>query len=274
MAEVFFVHPVHTDYCSNIQGQVRNVLTNTELKGTVTACGYVAVVIKKADTKKKTYLKHRFVIKCFNSKQLTRDAQVHHVSRNRQDNAIVNVRIMTPAQHGKEHRGGSKARVRRHSVGVVRISADGDRRIFASQTAAAAESGISSNAICICLSTKRYVSGGYRWERHDLPDKDIPNERWVCLENPGVQVSDHGRCRQFGKAASFGCLQENGYFMISLQHKKYPIHRLVCTAFHGSQPEGMTADHIDRNKGNNQAGNLRWATNQQQALNRRFCKRT
>lgn len=55
------------------------------------------------------------------------------------------------------------------------------------------------------------------------------------------------------------------------QDKKYLIHILVCTAFHGLPPPDMkdpTVDHRDRQRGNNSATNLTWASRAQQGLNR------
>ena len=39
------------------------------------------------------------------------------------------------------------------------------------------------------------------------------------------------------------------------------VHRIVATAFHGEQPsEKHIVDHIDTNRRNNRAENLRWIT--------------
>jgi len=53
-----------------------------------------------------------------------------------------------------------------------------------------------------------------------------------------------------------------------VDHKNYKVHRLIAEAFHpnpGFKPE---VDHIDRDRSNNFASNLRWATDTEQMGNR------
>ena len=48
------------------------------------------------------------------------------------------------------------------------------------------------------------------------------------------------------------------------------VHQLVCEAFNGKNPntdDNNTVDHIDRNRSNNKATNLRWASRYEQRLN-------
>lgn len=42
--------------------------------------------------------------------------------------------------------------------------------------------------------------------------------------------------------------------------QRHKIHRLVCAAFHGPEPEGCEVGHLDGNPGNNRAENLKWVT--------------
>lgn len=51
--------------------------------------------------------------------------------------------------------------------------------------------------------------------------------------------------------------------------KKLRLHRVVALAFHPNEANLPVVDHIDQNRFNNRASNLRWVTDKQNARNRR-----
>lgn len=64
--------------------------------------------------------------------------------------------------------------------------------------------------------------------------------------------------------------KRNGYRTVNLKainKRDRLIHDLVCAAFIGVKPIGMQVDHIDRNKNNNHASNLRYVTLSENKLN-------
>ena len=91
---------------------------------------------------------------------------------------------------------------------------------------------------------------------------------------PGYQISNKGRIwstksNQYLKPY----LNNSGYRMINIKaangkRKGELIHRLVAIHF-VDNPEGKTeVDHIDRDKENNDATNLRWATRNENNSNK------
>jgi hypothetical protein len=92
-------------------------------------------------------------------------------------------------------------------------------------------------------------------------------ETVVAPVNRNYAVSESGRV---GRIGNYGWLQpcrlkRGGYLAVNLWSKNrgrtWPLHQLVCIAFHGPRPSPKhDAAHIDGNKANNHWSNLRWAT--------------
>ena len=90
--------------------------------------------------------------------------------------------------------------------------------------------------------------------------------------NLGVVVKDNGEY-DYGYGFSFGKKHEKlAYTMVNspVNHKNYYVHRLVAIAFvrNPAPTELKHVDHIDQNKLNNAASNLRWVTPALNNLNR------
>lgn len=75
------------------------------------------------------------------------------------------------------------------------------------------------------------------------------------------QVSNWGRVRSL----LTDCIKRQkidryGYYVVTLYHKKYRVHRLVALAFCAGYADGLQVSHKDENKLNNFADNLEWVT--------------
>jgi hypothetical protein len=67
----------------------------------------------------------------------------------------------------------------------------------------------------------------------------------------GVLVGVRGR--------PIGTLSNTGYMRVTIRGMDMMIHRIIAATFHGENTH-MVVDHIDGNKLNNKADNLRWVT--------------
>ncbi|MBQ8461201.1 MAG: HNH endonuclease [Bacteroidales bacterium] len=106
----------------------------------------------------------------------------------------------------------------------------------------------------------------------DVFDREMQCEykgrRYLARDNGAIcrLPKDGGRPSKLDNVWSFGTKNpENGYMMFTGNIR---VHQVVCTAFHGPEPEPhMVVDHIDTNRCNNRPENLRWLTRLENALN-------
>lgn len=88
------------------------------------------------------------------------------------------------------------------------------------------------------------------------------------------QISNYGRIKSFhGKNAKIlkQFVNNKGYYMIALHKKnnvkKFTIHSLVAYMFIPNVENKEEIDHIDTDKSNNNADNLRWVTREENLSN-------
>jgi len=124
---------------------------------------------------------------------------------------------------------------------------------------------------CCCGNRQKSAKGfGWKWVV-----VNIPNEQWKSLtiktkDKGKIQILVSNKARiDYGNEIRLGSLMTSGYVATKIGGTSFQMHTLVCRAFHG-EPLclGMTPDHIDRNRINNDASNLRWATGSQQQMNK------
>jgi hypothetical protein len=69
-------------------------------------------------------------------------------------------------------------------------------------------------------------------------------------------------------------ISKGGYLAVRLVvngvRKKFLVHRLICTAFHGPKPTPLhEVRHLDGSRTNNSAANLAWGTRSENAMDRK-----
>jgi len=106
------------------------------------------------------------------------------------------------------------------------------------------------------------------------------NDNEIFLDIEGYEgrycISNYGRVwshQRGGKLLTPG-RAGTGYLTVSLwidsNKKTHTVHSLVGNAFVGTRERGMSFDHIDRNRQNNEASNIRLATKAEQMLNQKI----
>ena len=90
---------------------------------------------------------------------------------------------------------------------------------------------------------------------------------WRIVPNSNVEVSNDGRVRRDG--LEFIPYIDGKYRKINVNGKNVRLHRLIAIAFIPNPEAKLRVDHIDNNKINNCVENLRWATDHENARNRK-----
>lgn len=95
-----------------------------------------------------------------------------------------------------------------------------------------------------------------------------PSAEWRAVAGyEDYEVSSLGQVRsyKFGHPRLMSLVpNSDGYPTVRLSRdgrdRRFYIHRLVCTAFHGEQPAGHEVAHLDGSKTNARADNLKWCS--------------
>ena len=96
-------------------------------------------------------------------------------------------------------------------------------------------------------------------------------EKWKSINGfPNYEVSNFGQVRNIKSGRMISqSKQKDGYIHVRLcdngQKKYFGVHRLVALAFCQDYFEGAAVNHLDENKANNNAENLKWVTYSQNA---------
>lgn len=100
--------------------------------------------------------------------------------------------------------------------------------------------------------------------------KQHPTLPLLCDSETGLICwSERGRSRPLGWYA--GSKKKDGYLRVAYRGKDYPVHRIIAETFVENPDRKPIIDHVDRNRANNIARNLRWVTYSENRLNSQVC---
>jgi hypothetical protein len=265
-------HFKYKNYAATLDGKVYNLSKNREVGFDVDG-GYRRVMVSKSP--RITMMIHRFMWECLIGNELPLEYDVDHKDTNTSNNAFENLQLLTRKEHvtktakDNPHIGPSAGKV--NSKSIQYTDSGGTTFIYNSKKEACDKLGISNMMINRSLKTNKADSDGRLWS---IPQQiEITNRQWKTVPGlNGVEASSDGYIRNMtgNSDPRKGSIHKaSGYYNIKVNGKNYKSHQLICMAFHDLPPTDQhTVDHIDRNRLNNSADNLRWATSTEQNLNR------
>jgi hypothetical protein len=98
--------------------------------------------------------------------------------------------------------------------------------------------------------------------------KEYLHELFEYIDGKLYWKTDRGPHKVKGKRA--GCLDNRGYYVVSINNLSYQQHRIIWLYHHGNIPDCL--DHINGKKDDNRIENLRQATFSQNQYNKKIPK--
>ena len=277
----YFPHPLCPNYVANKDGYVYSLYTNKERTTKYSVDGYIRLSMFRDFGSKIFKRKHVIVWESITGTLVPTGYEIDHIDQNKENNAFDNLQCMTRKNHmiktNKENPHVIKSLVEGLHKNVIRTcsypnavcaSVLGHKcQILFSSRKDAAES-VLGTAQAVGYAIRNNVPYfGFMWS--NIKDPDLPGEEWLQGEISKYCVSSYGRVWPKNGYKTFGYKCPTRY-TTKLGGRNYGVHELICYAFHGSKPSLQhTVDHIDGNPHNNHYKNLRYATKQEQAINRR-----
>ncbi len=261
-------HPIHTNYCfsdtMHEEGSVFKRLTGKFYHGSIQD-GYRHISIGY-----KSVAHHRLIFETFVG-PIPQDRSIDHMDRNPLNNSLDNLRLATDSEQVKNRAPFVINGLRRAIIATNRIEQYSIR--FNSVTEASMSLNISQKTISGCLSGRLKQTQRYYFVYDISTTTPLASDELVAIISPKRRITNYGRYQQLRRSEWFDITTKpanNGYKYIHYLKSNVALHILVNKFFNDLPPDQSgDIDHIDGNKLNNNATNLKWLTKQEHGLKTR-----
>ena len=275
--ELWRVIPEFTKYEASTFGRIRN-------KSTQIAKNINVKMFKKQNRRicislirNKTLVKidlHRIIALTFIPNSQNKK-EVNHLDENVYNNNISNL-VWATRKENMEH-------AYRHQLissdrgpckKIKQLTLEGDLIEIHKSTKSLEKQGYRRASIIDCCKKRRTSYAGFQWEyentlKHDLTTQ---GEFKILPGFSNYRIYDSGNVYSLHMKNFRNLVQSDCYQRVNLKddfgdNKMFLVHRLVALAFIPNPNEYEVVDHIDGNKINNCASNLKWCTQLQNCHN-------
>lgn len=198
---------------------------------------------------------------------------VDHINGIKNDNRYENLQYLDKRTHSqKTNKENPRSRKNVYNKPIECIDKDGNITKYDSINDMARTLEPNTKLITMTARIRKSIKNNTPWNGYTFriyKSENIENEIWKKPNiegiDPGIEVSNMGRLkRNTGKIISEFKPRECGYIRVGVKingkNVNKRLHTLVCSAFHGKQPEwASSVNHIDANPLNNKADNLEWS---------------
>jgi hypothetical protein len=239
---------------------------------TVAEEDYVIATWKHTSGKRHKKRMHIMIMWAF-SGEAPNGRDVDHINGIKDDNRYENLQYLDKITHNAKTRSDNPKRKPQRTKAIEGVSDDETVISFPSIAQAYEHFKVPPKSSGITRSIKTGIRfKGYRWK---YVAKHIDNEIWKqpCIDglDKEIFVSNYGRIKHKNGRISCGRKPNGGYrnvtVMVNGVAKNFKVHNLVCSAFHGKQPDwSSSVNHKNGNKLDNRVDNLEWSDPQSQAI--------
>jgi hypothetical protein len=247
-------------------GRIKNVKSSKILKPNFIQI-YPQIRLTHNDKQRRTLGVHSLVCAVFHGPPKGDQKEVHHKNSNKIDFSAENLKWVNSSENIKMYY--QKFKKIQRGVPVFKLNQQDEIvEEFDSISKAARAIGIPQSSMNFRVKTKKLYNNCY-WTRKTV--KNLENEIWkICKDDPQIFVSNMGRFKCVKHHTPIKVFSRNLYLKINKRGGKaeaLAAHRIVASSFFSNPENKPCVDHIDGNKLNNEASNLRWVTHEENVAN-------